>query len=138
MGLAAVSSAARTPTYGQARQAIFTWINYYNHRRLHSACGYRPPGEYKQQLPTNPRPLSPPLAAEHRCPALGEVHTTFDRVLPCWGRSEHDEGGGGLGCVEAVGAAGDEADAALLAFDTATVRDPTLADHDRSRRPSAQ
>lgn len=37
-------------TRAQARRAIYSWINYYNHRRLHSACGYRPPAEYEHTL----------------------------------------------------------------------------------------
>ena len=37
-------------TRAEARRAIFAWIHYYNHRRLHSACGYRPPAEYEQQI----------------------------------------------------------------------------------------
>lgn len=38
----------------QARRAIFAWINYYNNRRLHSACNYRPPVEYEQTLVAPP------------------------------------------------------------------------------------
>lgn len=50
-------------TRADARQAIFTWINYYNHRRLHSTCGYRPPVEYEQHLRTNQQHLGSRLAA---------------------------------------------------------------------------
>jgi len=32
-----------------ARRAIFTWINTYNHRRLHSSLGYMPPIEWEHQ-----------------------------------------------------------------------------------------
>ena len=49
----------------EARRAIFAWINYYNHSRLHSACGYRPPVEYELTLPHPPGdPLASPLAAQ--------------------------------------------------------------------------
>jgi putative transposase len=52
-------------TRAEARQAIFTSIAYYNHRRLHSACGYRPPVEYEQALHHHPTtdPLASPMAA---------------------------------------------------------------------------
>jgi transposase InsO family protein len=52
-------------TRAEARQAIFVWINYYNHQRLHSACQYRPPVEYEQHLANQPDPeaLASPLAA---------------------------------------------------------------------------
>lgn len=51
-------------TRAEARRAIFAWINYYNHQRLHSACGYRPPAEYEQFLRQPPTdPLGSPLAA---------------------------------------------------------------------------
>lgn len=54
----------RFATKAQARQAIFVWINYYNHRRLHTACDMRPPVEY-EQVPAAPRPdaLPSPVAA---------------------------------------------------------------------------
>jgi putative transposase len=48
-------------TRADARRAIFAWINYYNHRRLHSACSYLPPAEYEQRF--RPEPLGSPLAA---------------------------------------------------------------------------
>lgn len=32
-----------------ARRAIFTWINTYNHRRLHSSLGYMPPAEWEHK-----------------------------------------------------------------------------------------
>jgi putative transposase len=47
-------------TRAHARRAIFAWINYYNHRRLHSACDYQPPVEYEQ---SQPEPIGSPLAA---------------------------------------------------------------------------
>jgi putative transposase len=50
----------RFATRADARGAIFAWINYYNHRRLHSACGYQPPVEYEQ---SKPEPIGSPLAA---------------------------------------------------------------------------
>ncbi len=28
--------------------ATFEWVDWYNHRRLHSACGHVPPAEYEQ------------------------------------------------------------------------------------------
>ena len=37
-------------TRAEARQAIFVWLNYYNHQRLHSACRYLPPVEYEHTL----------------------------------------------------------------------------------------
>ena len=53
----------RFATRADARRALFAWINYYNHRRLHSACRYRPPVEYEQSLHTNLEPVGSPLAA---------------------------------------------------------------------------
>ncbi len=50
-------------TRADARRAIFVWINYYNQTRLHSACGYRPPVEYEQQLTINQRAVGSRLAA---------------------------------------------------------------------------
>ena len=52
-------------TRAEARQAIFVWINYYNHRRLHSSCDMRPPVEYEQQVLAAPDPdaVASPLAA---------------------------------------------------------------------------
>ena len=50
-------------TRADARRAIFVWINYYNQTRLHSACGYRPPVEYEQQLTVNQRHVGSRLAA---------------------------------------------------------------------------
>ena len=50
-------------TRADARRAIFAWINYYNHRRLHSACRYRPPVEYEQTLHTDHEPIGSPQAA---------------------------------------------------------------------------
>ena len=38
----------RFDTRAQARRAIFTWINTYNSRRLHSSLGYIPPTEWEQ------------------------------------------------------------------------------------------
>lgn len=45
-------------TRADARRAVFAWINYYNHQRLHSACQMRPPAEYEQLLAT---PVNRPL-----------------------------------------------------------------------------
>jgi len=53
----------RFTSRADARQAIFVWINYYNHRRLHSACGYRPPVEYEHVLAADPEPIPSPMAA---------------------------------------------------------------------------
>ena len=50
-------------TRADARRAVFVWINYYNQTRLHSACGYRPPVEYEQQLTVNQRHVGSRLAA---------------------------------------------------------------------------
>jgi transposase InsO family protein len=48
----------------EARRAIFVWVNYYNHSRLHSACQMRPPAEYEQLLAAPPdRPLPSAVAA---------------------------------------------------------------------------
>ncbi|MEV8514667.1 integrase core domain-containing protein [Dactylosporangium sp. NPDC051484] len=30
-----------------ARIATLEWVDWYNHRRLHEACDYRPPAEYE-------------------------------------------------------------------------------------------
>jgi len=53
----------RFATRADARRAIFTWINYYNHRRLHSACGYRSPVDYEHVLAADPEPIPSPMAA---------------------------------------------------------------------------
>ena len=53
----------RFATRADARQAIFTWINYYNHRRLHTACGYRSPVDYERVLAADPEPIPSPMAA---------------------------------------------------------------------------
>ncbi len=53
----------RFTSRADARQAIFVWINYYNHRRLHSACDYRPPVEYEHVLAAYPEPIPSPMAA---------------------------------------------------------------------------
>ena len=37
------------PTRAQARRAIFRWINWYNHHRLHSSRNDTPPTEWEQQ-----------------------------------------------------------------------------------------
>jgi transposase InsO family protein len=37
-------------TRADARQEIFTWLNWYNQTRLHSSIGYCPPAEYEQHL----------------------------------------------------------------------------------------
>jgi len=47
----------------QARRAVFAWINYYNHRRIHTSCEHRPPVEYEQTLTTPDEPIGSPLAA---------------------------------------------------------------------------
>ncbi|HEY6749181.1 MAG TPA: integrase core domain-containing protein, partial [Mycobacteriales bacterium] len=42
-----------------ARRDIFRWIAFYNHRRRHSALGYRSPAEYERTLePTTPLPIA--------------------------------------------------------------------------------
>jgi putative transposase len=38
----------RFATRADARRAIFAWINRYNHHRLHSSLGYKPPIEWEQ------------------------------------------------------------------------------------------
>jgi transposase InsO family protein len=37
-------------TRADARKEIFTWLNWYNHERLHSSIGDRPPAEYEHHL----------------------------------------------------------------------------------------
>lgn len=37
-------------TRAEARNAIFTWLNWYNQTRLHSSIGNHPPAEYEQHL----------------------------------------------------------------------------------------
>jgi transposase InsO family protein len=39
------------PTRADARRAIFRWINWYNHQRLHSSLGNIPPIEWELQYP---------------------------------------------------------------------------------------
>ncbi len=53
----------RFASRADARRAIFVWTNYYNRTRLHSACGYRPPVEYEQQLTIDQRYLGSRQAA---------------------------------------------------------------------------
>lgn len=48
-------------TRAEARRAVFAWINYYNHHRLHSSCQYRPPVEYEQVVLAQPQ--DPTLAS---------------------------------------------------------------------------
>lgn len=55
----------------QARRAVSVWINYYNHRRIHTSCGNRPPVEHEQTLTIPDEPIGSPLTAWHRCPAPG-------------------------------------------------------------------
>lgn len=40
----------RFATRAEARQAIFVWVNYYNHQRIHTSCDNRPPAEYEMML----------------------------------------------------------------------------------------
>ena len=48
----------------EVRRAIFVWINYYNHRRLHTPCDMRPPVEYEQALEApDPDAVASPRAA---------------------------------------------------------------------------
>ena len=35
-------------TWAQAEYATAQWVDWYNHDRLHSTLGYRPPAEYEQ------------------------------------------------------------------------------------------
>ena len=44
-----IAGSGRYRTRATARSAIFRWIAYYNHRRLHSTLGYQPPIEWEQQ-----------------------------------------------------------------------------------------
>ena len=44
------STASTSPPAPQAREQIFTWLNWYNRTRLHSSIGNRPPVEYEQHL----------------------------------------------------------------------------------------
>jgi putative transposase len=41
--------------------ATLEWVDWYNHRRLHSACDHRPPAEYEAAY--DPAPPTPTLAA---------------------------------------------------------------------------
>ena len=44
--------------------ATLEWVDWYNHRRLHSACGHRPPAEHEAAFnPVDPTP-TPPEATE--------------------------------------------------------------------------
>jgi transposase InsO family protein len=52
----------RYRTRAEARGAIFPWIAYYNHRRLHSTIGYLPPVEWERRH-VRDDPLASPLAA---------------------------------------------------------------------------
>lgn len=38
-------------TIDQLELATLEWVDWYNHRRLHSACGYSPPAEYEETQP---------------------------------------------------------------------------------------
>jgi transposase InsO family protein len=51
----------RYRTRAEARGAIFAWIAYYNHRRLHSTIGYLSPVEWERRHITDD-PLASPLA----------------------------------------------------------------------------
>ena len=47
--------------------ATLEWVDWYNHRRLHSACDHRPPAEYEAhhgltyEIPTTTRATEPSL-----------------------------------------------------------------------------
>ncbi|WP_082312873.1 integrase core domain-containing protein [Salinispora fenicalii] len=42
-----------------ARRDMLRWIAFYNHRRQHSALGYRSPADYEQTLtPTTPHQVA--------------------------------------------------------------------------------
>jgi transposase InsO family protein len=41
-----------------ARQQLFRWIAFYNHRRRHSAIGYISPADYESQLPSTTVPIA--------------------------------------------------------------------------------
>ena len=53
----------RPPTFREARSRVFAYIEgFYNHRRLHSSIGYRPPAEFERvEKPTTPG-APPPIA----------------------------------------------------------------------------
>ena len=51
------------PTFREARSRVFAYIEgFYNHRRLHSSIGYRPPAEFerleKPAVPDAPLPIT--------------------------------------------------------------------------------
>jgi transposase InsO family protein len=53
----------RFATRAQARQAIFTWINWYNRERLHSTLGYVSPIEWEAQYSQERNPQQDQKAA---------------------------------------------------------------------------
>ncbi len=42
----------RWASEADARRDVFRWIAFYNHRRRHSALGYRSPADYERSLGT--------------------------------------------------------------------------------------
>ncbi len=40
----------RWASEAEARRDVFRWIAFYNHRRRHSALGYRSPADYERTL----------------------------------------------------------------------------------------
>jgi putative transposase len=43
-------------THAEARAAVFEWINWYNHERLHTSLQMQPPQDFEQTL--NGQPLA--------------------------------------------------------------------------------
>ena len=67
-----LAGSGRYRTRATARSAIFRWIAYYNHRRLHSTLGYRPPSNGNSNT-TPPAPPASPRPHNPGDPPKGEV-----------------------------------------------------------------